>query len=447
MHRSISRIRLVILVPLALLITAFAAGSATAAAGPQPPRPDKDAGKAGQAAPAALPGDQAEKLEKQDRLLPVAHGFAEQARRADSDIAGVSIDVDAGVVHLYRKNTRKPLDLTGAPNDVKIEVHAAKFSRKELIDAAEQVTRDAQALGEQQVTVESVGPAVDGSGIEVSVLSDGGADLERASELLKGRYGEVVSDVNAVESKTSDSELYFNGWRFNDFSPWYGGDRLASSSSGCTSGFAAYYNGPAILTAAHCGGVGTNWYNGPRTTGGFNFMGTTVYSDTATDVAAIQASGSSYINIGYDPQVASQLYVGSWASPVVGEDLCQSGSYTGERCGLRVVDTAQYVCLSYVLWWCTSWQGPLADVISAYGSGSPAAGHGDSGGPVFQYTYNYSSGSWQGIAKGLVHGQLTPNARAAYPAYFPDNVWCPSPDDGSSPRCSSGFSFAHMPGY
>jgi hypothetical protein len=445
MHRTTSHFRLVILVPLALLIAAFAAASATAAAGPKPPKPDKGAAKAGQT-PAALPGDQAETLKKQELLLPVAQGFADQARGADSDIAGVTIDVDAGVVHLYRKNPRKALDLAGAPNNAKIEVHAAKFSRKELIDAAEQVTRDAQALGQQQVTVESVGPAVDGSGIQVAVLSNDSGDLDRASQLLKSRYGTIVGSVNAVESKTSDSELYFNGWRFNDFASWYGGDRLASSTSGCTSGFASTYNNaPAILTASHCGGVGTNWWNGPNTVGGFRFMGSTVYSDTATDVAAIGASGSLNINVGWDPQAASQLYVGSWASPVVGEYLCQSGSYTGERCGLRVVDTAQYVCLSYFLWWCTSWQGPLADVISAYGSGSPAAGHGDSGGPVYQYAY--INGSWQGIAKGLVHGQLTPNARAAYPAYFPDNVWCPSPDSGSSPRCSSGFSFAHMPGY
>jgi hypothetical protein len=447
MHRTTSHIRLVILLPLALLIAAFAAASATADPGLKAPKPDQGAAKAGQTAP-ALPADQAAKLKKQELLLPVAQGFADQARGADSDIAGVTIDVDAGVVDLYRKNPRKALDLTGAPSNAKVVVHAAKFSRKELIAAAEQVTRDAQALGQEQVTVESVGPAVDGSGIQVSVLSNDAGDLARASELLKSRYGAVVADVNAVETKTSDAELYFNGWRFNDFSPWYGGDRLASSTSGCTSGFAATYNNaPAILTASHCGPVGTNWWNGPNTVGGFRFMGSTVYSDTATDVAAIGASGSLSINVGYDPQVASQLYVGSWASPVVGEYLCQSGSYTGERCGLRVVDTAQYVCLSYFLWWCTSWQGPLADVISAYGSGSPAAGHGDSGGPVYQYTYNYSTSSWQGIAKGLVHGQLTPNARSAYPAYFPDNVWCPSPDAGSSPRCSSGFSFAHMPGY
>jgi hypothetical protein len=79
-------------------------------------------------------------------------------------------------------------------------------------------------------------------------------------------------------------------------------------------------------------------------------------------------------------------------------------------------------------------------VVNSAGSGSYAAGHGDSGGPVYLRT------GTSGIAMGLVHGMLTPNAQAAYPAYYPDTMWCPAPE-GWSQRCSSGFSFAHMPGY
>jgi hypothetical protein len=263
-----------------------------------------------------------------------------------------------------------------------------------------------------------------------------------ASQVLHDRYGAIVNAVHGTDAKPSESQLYFGSWRFNDYAPWYGGDRISSTSVGCSTGFAATYNGaPAMLTASHCGGVGTTFWNGPTSSNGWNVMGNVNYSNTNTDVASIGVTSySTYINVGSDPQVPSQLYVGSWASPVVGEYLCQSGSYTGERCGLRVVDTGQYVCLSYVLWICTSWQGPLADVISIYGSASPAAGHGDSGGPVYLRT---GSG---GIAKGLVHGQLTPNAQSAYPAYFTDTLLCPSPE-GWSNRCSSGFSFADMPGY
>jgi hypothetical protein len=437
--------RLIVVAVLAVAAMALTAGAALAAPGvPGPPAATPGAAKQGQTAAPPLTGAEAELSKKQEKLVAVAQKLADKARDRGSDIAGVSIDAETGTVDLFRKDKAKGHGLDSVPAGVKVDVHAAKFSRAEMIGASEQITQDAQVLGQQHVTVMAVGPTVDGAGVDVTVFATGADDVGKASKLLHDRYGAIVDDVRGSAKKTSEAELYFAGWRFNDFAPWYGGDRIANSSLSCTTGFAATYNGaPAMLTAAHCGGVGTNFWNGPTTSGGWNFMGTVNYSNTNTDVASIGVtSASNYINVGYNPQVATQLYVGSWASPIVGESLCQSGSFTGERCGLQVVDTGQYVCLSYFLWWCTSWQGPLADVISSYGSGSPAAGHGDSGGPVFLRTSTTS-----GIAKGLVHGQLTPNARAAYPAYYPDTLSCPSPDYVTSNRCSSGFSFAHMPGY
>ena len=420
----------------ALAVTSFA-GSAQAIG---PPAPDPDTVKKGQEAAPPLSGIEAEQLKRQDLLLPIANKLAAQARASTSDIAGVSIDPDRGTVHLYRKDPSIPLGIK-TPAGVSIEVHAAKFSRSEMNAASKRLRADAKLLGEQNLGVAAVGPALDGSGINVSVVARETGEVEKASEQLKGLYGDVIGDVSAIASKNTRKELFFGGFRFNDYSPWYGGDRIASSSGGCSTGFAASLNSaPVMLTAAHCGGVGTSFSNGPRSNNTFNVMGNSVYSNAGTDVAAIGVTGaSSYINVG-SALSPTQLYVGSWSSPIVGQYLCQSGSYTGETCGLRVVDTAQHICRSWFLWWCTSWQGPLADVINSAGSGSYAAGHGDSGGPVYLRT-----GS-TGIAKGLVHGQLTPNARAAYPSYFPDTMWCPAPA-GWSQRCASGFSFAHMPGY
>jgi hypothetical protein len=427
---------------LAALASAGFAGAAHAAPPLEPPAPDRGDAKAGQQAAPPLTGAAADQLKRQEALLPVARNIAAQARSGSSDIAGVRIDPESGTVHVYRTDTGKSLGLSGGkPAGVKIEVHAAKFSRKAMNDAAGQVRQDAKLLGEQRVTVAAVGPALDGSGIAVSVVAPEAGQVEHAAALLKQRYGDIVGDVQGVDRKTSDKDLFFGGWRFNDYAPWYGGDRIASSSGGCSTGFAAVQNGaPAMLTAAHCGGVGTGFSNGPRSNNTFAFMGNSVYSNGATDVAAIGvSSASNYINVG-SALSPTQLYVGSWASPVVGQYLCQSGSYTGEVCGLRVVDTGQSVCQSWFLWWCTSWQGPLADVVNSSGSGSYAAGHGDSGGPVYLRT------GYSGIAVGLVHGVLTPNAKASYPSYYPDTMWCPSPE-GWSQRCSSGFSLAHMPGY
>ena len=426
----------------ALASAGFASAAAQAAPSSEPTAPGRgNDAKAGQKDAAPLTGAAADKIKRQEKLLPVARDLADQARGAGSDIAGVSIDADAGTVNLYRTDKGKSLNLGSKPDGVKIVVHTAKFSRQDMNDAAGRVKRDAKLLGEQHVAVAAVGPALDGSGIDVSVVAPQAGQLAQATELLKGRYGDIVADVKAIDRKTSDADLFFGGFRFNDFAPWYGGDRIATSSGGCSTGFAAVQNGaPAMLTAAHCGGVGTAFYNGPRSDNSWRFMGNSVYSNGSTDVAAIGVtSTSNYINVG-SALAPTQLYIGSWASPIVGQYLCQSGSYTGEVCGLRVVDTGQSVCQSWFLWICTSWQGPLADVVNSAGSGSYAAGHGDSGGPVYLRT------GYSGIAMGLVHGVLTPNAKNAYPSYYPDTMWCPSPE-GWSQRCSSGFSFAHMPGF
>jgi hypothetical protein len=346
-------------------------------------------------------------------------------------------------VHLFRKDKSKGAGLDSVPAGVKIDVQAAKFSRTEMLDASAQITKDAQLLAEQQhVSVEAVGPSVDGSGIVVTVFSADSGDVDKASKALHGKYGAIVGDVHLSQKKTSNDDLFFAGFRFNDYAPWFGGDRISSSSLSCTTGFAATYNGlPAMLTAAHCGGVGTSFWNGPTSSNGWNFMGNVTYSNSGTDVASLQVSSySNSINVGSNPQSPTQLYISSWASPVVGQYLCQSGSFTGEVCGLRVVDTGQYVCQSWFLWWCTSWQGPIADVINYLGPSYYSAGHGDSGGPVFLRMGSY------GIAEGLVHAVLSPNAAAAYPAYGGDTMWCPSPE-GWSQRCAAGFSFVDMPGY
>lgn len=422
-----------------------AAGPAYAAApaGPGQPAPLASSG----AKPGQRTASSTDPLAvRQDAMLPVARELAAQSRAAGSDIAGVTLDVAAGVVHVYRTDTGQALRLQAAvPSGVRVEVGQARFSRSQMEQAGAALTRDAEALGQQRVSVQAFGPSADGSGLAVSVVAGQGdtATVGRASALLHARYGAVIGSVTGAPQRAAGQGLYFAGWRFNDFAPWYGADRIESSSAGCTSGVAAVYNGnPVMLTAAHCGGVGTNWYNGPNSSNNFSFVGQTVYSNTATDIAAISVTSYSlYTNVGYNPQVATQVYVNAWASPIVGQYLCQSGSYTGERCGLYVVDTNQSVCLSWFLWWCTSWQGPLADVINSAGSDVPAAGHGDSGAPLYRYT---SSGT--ATAEGLVHGQLTPNAQSAYPNYFPDNLWCPAPE-GWSQRCSSGFSFADMPGF
>ena len=119
----------------AALATTGLAGAAYAAPQPGPPAPGSGGAKAGQES-APFTGAAADKLKRQDALLPVARNLAAQARSASSDIAGVSIDPDSGTVHLYRTDTGRPLGLGGKPAGVKVAVHAAKFSRQDMNNAA-----------------------------------------------------------------------------------------------------------------------------------------------------------------------------------------------------------------------------------------------------------------------------------------------------------------------
>src|SRR5436190_9355968 len=134
-------------VVIAVVTLALTAGTALAASGgvPGAPAAGPGAAKSGQDATPQT-GPQAELTKKQEKLVAVAQKLADKAREKGSDIAGVSIDPDTGTVNLYRKDKSKGNGLDSVPAGVAVDVHAAKFTRKEMLDAASQITQDAQAL-------------------------------------------------------------------------------------------------------------------------------------------------------------------------------------------------------------------------------------------------------------------------------------------------------------
>jgi Trypsin len=449
-HSSIARLtRRGALVAVMMLLPGIVVGQANAAAElPQAPSFDHDASKPGMRAVAPPDGADHSVLDRQAALMPAAQRLAREVSSSGSDLAGVRIDAEAGVLHVYTTDTKRFLGLGASlPAGTDMRLHRAEFSHAAMISAVDRVQNGAKLLSQQEnIKVAGAGVNEDGSGITVAVLAtaaNSSATLERASQILHDRYGDIVSQVDVTTTTPSADDQYFMNARFNNFAPWYGGDRIRAGSQGCTTGFEATFGGnPAMLTAAHCGGVGTTFNHGPGAADKYTVMGTSVYSNLDTDIGVIKVSAtSSYINIGADPQFPTQLFVSWWASPVVGEWLCASGSFTGERCNLKVVTTNQSKCRAWSSQgWCIGWKNPLADVINMLGPDKMSVGTGDSGGPV------YLKSSLYAVAKGLVNGPMTPTGAADYPAYAPTGQWCSAPE-GWGWRCSSGFSFAHMPGY
>jgi hypothetical protein len=132
-----------------------------------------------------------------------------------------------------------------------------------------------------------------------------------------------------------------------------------------------------MLSAGHCGSNGN-----AAVDGGGDPLGTVVSKDPSDDLLLLSPNGGR--------TVGPHVYTGPWnagipnnmtvvgtASNFVGDWVCTSGSYTGEHCGLHVVALN-------VLRNVNGFLVPMVQV--AAGAGVVAAGHGDSGGPVFGLT-------------------------------------------------------------
>jgi hypothetical protein len=374
-----------------------------------------------------------------DTLIGKAQTLESQLRSPASDIAGITVNPARKIINVYRTNTARELPPAIASGGVTVRVHRALFSHQEMMRSIGRLINDAAALATAGIRIQALGPAPDGRGLVVSVFTR--QPISRATRTLRLRYGSMISSVHASKSLFK-TRPFFAGPRFNDTLPWYGGDRL-NGAEGCSSGFGTiYHDGShssyALLTAAHCGGLGTAFFNGPTASGAQDYVGSSVYRDPVADISAVAVTSSAPWVWVSNVESDNVLNVEGWESPVTGETLCQSGSYTGEVCGLKVVDTDVYECYAQINE--SICNGPFSDVINTAGPGSYAGGHGDSGGPVYRRAPGFAR------AVGLVDGPLSLIAQRDYPAYFPTDLYCPAPE-GRLPRCASGFSFAQMPGY
>jgi hypothetical protein len=191
-----------------------------------------------------------------------------------------------------------------------------------------------------------------------------------------------VTPRQAAAARVADS-------RIADTAPFNGGDAIVSATqhfNACSSGFGVVIGGVArLLTAAHCYTVGTTVLNarslgGTALSGSGAAIGTVIASALPADLDSevISAPGSDLIWTGPigAPQRATVSGVGTWA---VGDQVCTSGAYGGEICGLTVQHVNYCMILSefpvslHLFCHLTQVQG-AREIIG-----------GDSGGPVFRF--------------------------------------------------------------
>jgi hypothetical protein len=221
----------------------------------------------------------------------------------------------------------------------------------------------------------------------VSLTASQAARLDRM-------YGAQVLNIFDVTPRQA-AAAHVADSRIADTPPFNGGDAIVSATQhedGCTTGFGIEIGGvDRLLTAGHCYLVGTSVINA-RSLGGTAISGSGASMGTVTesgwesgelDSEVISGPGSDLIWTGPigDPQRATVSGVGIWA---VGDQVCTSGAYGGEICGL----TVQHV--NYCMLLNAAFSNIRLDLryvchITQV-QGSREIVRGDSGGPVFRFS-------------------------------------------------------------
>jgi hypothetical protein len=208
---------------------------------------------------------------------------------------------------------------------------------------------------------------------------------------LRHLYPPQALNIFNVTSRQANAAR-LDASRIADTPPFNGGDAIVSATqhfNACTSGFGIVIRGTyRLLTAGHCYAVGTTvlnarWIGGTSISGSGASMGTVIESALNSDLDSevISGPGSDLIWTGPigAPQRATVSGVGTWA---VGDQVCTSGAYGGEICGLTVEHVNYCMLLS---------EFPISIHLFCHLTqvqGARETASGDSGGPVFRFNGN-----------------------------------------------------------
>ncbi|GIH02565.1 hypothetical protein Rhe02_06320 [Rhizocola hellebori] len=253
------------------------------------------------------------------------------------------------------------------------EVYEARYSGAELASAQEEILRARDAYPD----IVTIAPLVDGSGLRIGFLKGEPKPIEWPVEV------EVVDE---------DRMVFID--RATDTPPFWAGGVARLGGQVCSTGFAVgrqnwFTLTTGILTAEHCargGGVSV-------TTGAGRFIGT---AEVPSPQTAAFNSDSLFVPTNSAARMFDGAPVGAFSKPVVGwvnnfvgQFVCTSGASTGVHCDV-ITDLISSTALIQT--------GPTSFVRvdnlvfgTALGSSTAiAAGSGDSGGPVFTLTADFS---------------------------------------------------------
>ena len=198
---------------------------------------------------------------------PFLDAAADDARAlaGDAFFSNAVVDNQANTVTIYLAHAPQAVidRLTAAQPSTYVIDNTAAFSEAVVLKVEDAIGGRIPSWAAAGVRIRSLRPTLDGH-LEVGVDSN----VADAASRLGAQYGRALRVVQDTEP------TYLTAWRYNDTSPWNGGDFIyhfvnAQSWSDCSSGIPVHdaTNGTNyMLTASHCfwdfGGVGTSVRNG-----------------------------------------------------------------------------------------------------------------------------------------------------------------------------------------
>ncbi len=309
-------------------------------------------------------------MDRQEPLLAASDRIREAAGSAGPGFAGLTIDPDRSALHLYWHGALpaavRDLNSSLSTPEVRVHVRSAPYSLARLEYEAHRVLETAATGGGRVV---SAAPLPDGTGLRVRV-EGGRRTASDAPATGVPAAGVPVTVEHGPGPRPAG--------RATDATPVTGGALIISEAETCTVGFGVVERRTGqrrLLTAGHCGAVGSPWYNGDG-----EYIGNAVARHPAADALVVAADGSGKVwhgavteNLDGVDEVARR--VSGSRSPVVGQYVCASGAVSGTHCGLKVTKVGVVLTIGGV-------KVPH-QVEAEQTAREAAAGNGDSGGPVY----------------------------------------------------------------
>ncbi len=347
-------------------------------------------------------------------------GLSESDRAKISGFTEVEVDPDHNQIRLHWKGTppqHVKRILAHLPKGVTAKVLPARYSKAELHTARSKLMRDGQLMdlripgSTTPVRITSVGPALDGSGLQIGYDEDRGVGRRDSVDPLTASARHTTSDaVKALTQRLTgvDTAAIYKplsedlASRQHDASPWFGGAALRNPSGGiCSSSFSVKNaKGEYMLsTAFHCNGGNGTWstYIGGDAIGMTDNLQVSA-SDDALGIYLPSHQAGPYLYDG--PATETDGYakpVTGWGHNNAGEYVFTDGANSGIHANIQIALTDISVKGANGI------TRPVVDLAyaSQYVPDGVAAVNGDSGGPVFAGVNNYASDEARGVITAL----------------------------------------------